>query len=67
MPDAPRARCGARAGAIGFSGERRDTPVGKLSGGEKARLLLGLATIRGPHLVILTSRPTISTSTAAPR
>ena len=30
-----------------------DTPVEKLSGGEKARLLLGLATFAGPHLVIL--------------
>ena len=30
-----------------------DTPAGKLSGGEKARLLLGLATFAAPHLVIL--------------
>ena len=30
-----------------------DTPAGQLSGGEKARLLLGLATFAGPHLVIL--------------
>ena len=30
-----------------------DTPVASLSGGEKARLLLGLATFDGPHLVIL--------------
>jgi ATP-binding cassette subfamily F protein 3 len=53
MPDAPEARVRARAGAIGFSGEAADTPVGELSGGEKARLLLGLATFAGPHLVIL--------------
>jgi ATP-binding cassette subfamily F protein 3 len=53
MPDAPEARVRARVGAIGFSGEAADTPVGELSGGEKARLLLGLATFAGPHLVIL--------------
>jgi ATP-binding cassette subfamily F protein 3 len=53
MPDAPEAKVRARAGAIGFSGERADTPVENLSGGEKARLLLGLATFAGPHLVIL--------------
>ena len=53
MPDAPEAKVRARAGAIGFSGERADTPVASLSGGEKARLLLGLATFGGPHLLIL--------------
>ncbi len=53
MPDAPEAKVRARAGNIGFSGERADTPVENLSGGEKARLLLGLATFAGPHLVIL--------------
>jgi ATP-binding cassette subfamily F protein 3 len=30
-----------------------DTPTGQLSGGEKARLLLGIATIARPHLIIL--------------
>jgi ATP-binding cassette, subfamily F, member 3 len=44
MPDAPEARLRARAGAIGFSGAMADTKVANLSGGEKARLLLGLAT-----------------------
>ena len=53
MPDAPEAKVRARAGAIGFSGERADTKVESLSGGEKARLLLGLATFAGPHLIIL--------------
>jgi ATP-binding cassette subfamily F protein 3 len=53
MPDAPEAKVRARAGGIGFSGDMADTPVEKLSGGEKARLLLGLATFAGPHLVIL--------------
>jgi ATP-binding cassette subfamily F protein 3 len=53
MPDAPEAKVRARAGAIGFSSAAADTPVATLSGGEKARLLLGLATFAGPHLVIL--------------
>jgi len=53
MPDAPEARVRARVGGLGFSGEAADTPVAQLSGGEKARLLLGLATFFGPHLVIL--------------
>src|SRR5947209_7707843 len=53
MPDAPEAKVRARAGSIGFTGQRADTPAEKLSGGEKARLLLGLATFAGPHLVIL--------------
>ncbi len=53
MPDQPEPKVRARAGAIGFSSQAADTPVKKLSGGEKARLMLGLATFRGPHLVIL--------------
>ena len=53
MPEEPEARVRARAGAIGFSGARADHPVETLSGGEKARLMLGLATFGGPHLVIL--------------
>jgi ATP-binding cassette, subfamily F, member 3 len=53
MPDAPEAKVRARAGAVGFSSAAADTPVATLSGGEKARLLLGLATFAGPHLVIL--------------
>jgi ATP-binding cassette subfamily F protein 3 len=53
MPDAPEAKVRARAGAIGFSEAAADTPSASLSGGEKARLLLGLATNSGPHLVVL--------------
>ncbi|PSO17439.1 ABC-F family ATP-binding cassette domain-containing protein [Bradyrhizobium sp. MOS003] len=51
--DAPEAKVRARAGAIGFSGKAADTKVAKLSGGEKARLLLGLATFFGPNMIIL--------------
>jgi ATP-binding cassette subfamily F protein 3 len=53
MPDAPEAKVRSRVGAIGFSGQTADTKVEKLSGGEKARLMLGLATFSGPHLLIL--------------
>jgi ATP-binding cassette subfamily F protein 3 len=53
MPEAPEAKVRARAGAIGFSGKAADTKAGTLSGGEKARLLLGLATFFGPNMIIL--------------
>jgi len=53
MPDAPEARVRGRVGAIGFSGKAGDTVVTSLSGGEKARLLLGLATFFGPNMIIL--------------
>jgi ATP-binding cassette subfamily F protein 3 len=53
MPDVPEAKVRARVGAIGFSGAAGDTKVNKLSGGEKARLMLGLATFDAPHLLIL--------------
>jgi ATP-binding cassette subfamily F protein 3 len=38
---------------FGLDADRADTPVGKLSGGEKARLLLALATRDAPQLLIL--------------
>jgi ATP-binding cassette subfamily F protein 3 len=53
MPDEPEARIRSRAAQIGFSGQKAETPVAQLSGGEKARLMLGLATFHGPHLLIL--------------
>ncbi|CCE01934.1 ABC-F family ATP-binding cassette domain-containing protein [Bradyrhizobium sp. STM 3809] len=53
MGDAPESKVRARAGAIGFSGKAADTLVRSLSGGEKARLLLGLATFFGPNMIIL--------------
>jgi ATP-binding cassette subfamily F protein 3 len=42
-----------RAAMIGFSGARADTKVDSLSGGEKARLMMGLAAFDGPQLLIL--------------
>jgi len=53
MPDAPEAKVRARAAEMGFSASAADTKVAQLSGGEKARLLLGLAAFHGPHLLIL--------------
>src|SRR6266853_995665 len=53
MPDAPESKVRGRVGAIGFSGKAGDTVVKSLSGGEKARLLLGLATFFGPNMIIL--------------
>ena len=40
-------------GAFGFTQERADTAIGKLSGGEKARLLLALMTREKPHILLL--------------
>jgi ATP-binding cassette subfamily F protein 3 len=53
MPDAFEAQVRARTGAMGFTRQKMDTPAKDLSGGEKARLLLGLATFTGPNLMIL--------------
>ncbi len=53
MPDATEAQVRARTGAMGFTRSKMETPAKDLSGGEKARLLLGLATFTGPNLMIL--------------
>jgi len=53
MPDVPIAQVRARAARFGFPGAKAETPVSALSGGEKARLLMGLAAFNGPHLLIL--------------
>ncbi len=43
----------AQLGRFGFSGDRATQLVGKLSGGERARLALALITREAPHLLIL--------------
>jgi len=53
MPDAPEAKIRARTAQIGLSTEKMDTAARDLSGGEKARLLMGLATFHAPNLLIL--------------
>jgi ATP-binding cassette, subfamily F, member 3 len=53
MPDASEAQVRARTARIGLGADKMDTKVADLSGGEKARLLLALATFNGPHLLIL--------------
>ncbi|MDE3177256.1 MAG: ABC-F family ATP-binding cassette domain-containing protein [Pseudomonadota bacterium] len=53
MRGEPEAKIRARVARVGFSSARADTPVEQLSGGEKARLLMGLTTFEGPQLLIL--------------
>ena len=53
MPDATEAQVRARTAQLGFGADKVETPASALSGGEKARLQLGLATFHGPHLLVL--------------
>jgi ATP-binding cassette subfamily F protein 3 len=53
MPEAVEAKVRSKTAQLGFGADKADTPIGNLSGGEKARLLLGLAAFDGPHLLIL--------------
>ncbi|MBZ9935145.1 ABC-F family ATP-binding cassette domain-containing protein [Mesorhizobium sp. BR1-1-16] len=53
MPEATETQVRARVGGMGFPTAKMDTPARELSGGERARLLLGLATFRGANLLIL--------------
>ncbi len=53
MPDAPEARVRSRVAQMGLATEKMDTVAGSLSGGEKARLMMGLAAFQSPHLLIL--------------
>jgi ATP-binding cassette, subfamily F, member 3 len=43
----------AQLGRFGFQGQKATTAVGKLSGGERARLALALITRDAPHMLIL--------------
>ncbi|MEO3387701.1 ABC-F family ATP-binding cassette domain-containing protein [Mesorhizobium sp. CAU 1741] len=53
MPDAAEAKVRARVAQMGLTTEKMNTKAKDLSGGEKARLLMGLATFEGPNLFIL--------------
>ncbi|WP_297298239.1 ABC-F family ATP-binding cassette domain-containing protein [uncultured Methylovirgula sp.] len=53
MRGEPEAKIRARCAQIGFPNIKADTKIALLSGGEKARLLMGLASFNGPHLLIL--------------
>ncbi len=52
-PAEGQARHRARLAGFGLMADQADTKVGRLSGGQKARLSLLLATIDAPHLLIL--------------
>jgi len=53
MPEAPESKVRARVAQFGLATEKMNTPAKDLSGGEKARLLMGLAAFDGPNLFIL--------------
>ncbi len=53
LPRATPAQVRAQLARFGLDQARAETPVAQLSGGEKARLLLALATREAPHLLIL--------------
>ncbi|MAY60979.1 MAG: glycosyl transferase family 1 [Rhizobiales bacterium] len=53
MPEAAEAKVRARVARMGLTTEKMDTPAKDLSGGEKARLLMGLSTFDNPNLIIL--------------
>jgi ATP-binding cassette subfamily F protein 3 len=53
LPRATPAQVRAQLARFGLDADRADTRIENLSGGEKARLLLALATREAPHLLIL--------------
>ena len=52
-PGTPEPKVRAQLGRFGFSRDRANLKVGVLSGGEKTRLLLALATRTAPHMLLL--------------
>ena len=52
-PNEAQPKLRARLAGFGLMADQADTVVGRLSGGQKARLSLLLATIEAPHLLIL--------------
>ncbi|MCB5197982.1 ATP-binding cassette domain-containing protein [Loktanella sp. TSTF-M6] len=52
-PEEGQAKLRARLAGFGLGADQAETAVGRLSGGQKARLSLLLATLPAPHLLIL--------------
>jgi ATP-binding cassette subfamily F protein 3 len=52
-PDEAPARWRSRLAGFGLGADQAETEVGRLSGGQKARLSLLIATIDAPHMLIL--------------
>ena len=52
-PEEGQAKLRARLAGFGLMAEQAETVVGRLSGGQKARLSLLLATLDAPHMLIL--------------
>ncbi|GAB4356824.1 MAG: ABC-F family ATP-binding cassette domain-containing protein [Kiloniellaceae bacterium] len=53
MPLETETKLRAQLGRFGFGADRAEVAVGKLSGGEKARLLFALMSREAPHVLIL--------------
>ncbi|HYC02542.1 MAG TPA: ATP-binding cassette domain-containing protein [Azospirillaceae bacterium] len=53
LKDVPEQKVRAHLGRFGFPQAKADTVIGKLSGGEKARLLFALMTRDAPHILLL--------------
>ncbi len=53
LPEQTPAKLRARLAGFGLMAEQAETVVGRLSGGQKARLSLLLATLDAPHMLIL--------------
>ncbi|MET3896495.1 ATP-binding cassette subfamily F protein 3 [Devosia sp. UYZn731] len=53
MPTDPESKRRSRLSQMGLTKSRMDTPAKNLSGGERARLLMGLITFGGPGMMIL--------------
>jgi ATP-binding cassette subfamily F protein 3 len=53
LPELTEAQRRGRVAAFGFGVDKVTTRVDKLSGGERARLLLNLIAIEAPHLILL--------------
>ena len=53
MPEAKEAEVYTHLACFGLEKNKADTQIGKLSGGEKSRLLLSLITVNKPNILIL--------------